>query len=37
MTKWERFEAEKRRLLEKGRSAAEYEKAVRELCRKYKV
>lgn len=37
MTKWERFEEEKRKLAKKGLSAVEYEKAVRKLCQKYKL
>lgn len=37
MSKWIRFEEEKQKLAEKGLSATEYEKAVRELCRRYKI
>lgn len=37
MSKWVQFEAEKKKLAEKGLSAAEYEKAVRELSRKYRI
>lgn len=37
MTKWVRFEEEKRSLVDKGLSAADFEKAVRELCRKYRI
>ena len=37
MSQWKKFEEEKCKLAEKGLSVEEYEKAVRELCRKYKV
>lgn len=37
MSKWKQFEEEKRKLAERGLSAVEYEKAVRKLCRKYKI
>lgn len=37
MSKWNRFEEEKRKLAARGLSAVEYEKAVQKLCRKYKV
>ena len=36
-SKWRRFEEEKQRIAQKRLSAAEYEKAVKELCKKYKV
>jgi hypothetical protein len=37
MTKLEKYEREKRKIAEKGLSHEEYEKAMRKLCRKYKV
>lgn len=37
MTKIEQYEQEKRKIAEKGLSHEEYEKAMRKLCRKYKV
>lgn len=37
MSKWIRFETEKKKLAEKGLSATEYEKAVRELCKKFRI
>ena len=33
--KWQRFEAEKRKLAEKGITYAEYEREVKKLLRKY--
>ena len=33
--KWQRFEAEKRKLAEKGLTYAEYEREVKKLLRKY--
>lgn len=35
--KWQEFEKEKQRLAEKGLTYAEYERAVKELLRKYKL
>ena len=37
MTKLEKYEREKRKIVEKGLSHEEYEKVIRKLCRKYKV
>ena len=37
MTKFERYEAEKSKLQRMGLTPAEYEQALRELCRKLKI
>ena len=34
MTKWQKYESEKRKLQEKNLSPAEYEDAIRALCKK---
>lgn len=36
-TRLMKYETEKKRLLGKGLSAAEYEKEVKKLCRKFKI
>ena len=35
--KWIRFETEKKKLEKQNLSSKEYEKAVQELCRKYRI
>lgn len=35
--KWKQFELEKQRIAQQKLSAAEYEKAIKELCRKYRL
>ena len=34
MTKWERYEIEKRKLAEKNLTPEEYDKAIKEICKK---
>lgn len=37
MSKWEKYEEEKKRLKKMGLSQSEYEKAIRNLCKKLKI
>lgn len=37
MTKWQIYEMEKRRLQAANLSPAEYERAIRDLCRRLKI
>lgn len=37
MTKWEIYEEEKKRIKKMGLSQSEYEKAIRNLCKKLKI
>lgn len=36
-TRWRQYEAEKKAIAARGLSAAEYEKAIQQLARKYKL